>query len=110
MSDQQSRGVQGVLPSEPSDKENTAPVATRAPDDWGESDLHGSGIRVEQAAYVSDQQFFRSVAHYLGVTLVLSCVAATALAAVNLEIPQLLVAVASSILGIFGAMFGLRGR
>jgi len=79
-------------------------------EDWSSSEDQGqSSVRLEMA-YEKDQKFFRNVGHYLGASLIISLGLVGALALCEIEVPQMLVAVASGILGIFGAMFGFRGK
>lgn len=90
----------------------TGDLATETVEEnWDSSDVQDATRVIKpNMAYENDQKFFRNVGHYLGVSLFISLAIVGVLAALKIEVPQMLVAVASGILGIFGAMFGIRGK
>lgn len=79
--------------------------ATNGQVSWGINEIEAPAKKV---AYEDDRQFYRALIHYLGLTLLVSLASVAALAVMGKEIPQIYVAVTSGIVGVAGAIFGVR--
>jgi len=84
--------------------QNNTPTAQ----DWGDANSQtGNPLKISgrEPAYHNDPVFYRTVAWFLGITIIICTVGAILLAYSGKEIPDLLVALGSAAIGALAGLF-----